>query len=277
MKLNKAWSAAAVGAVMALSAGAAQATTLKITVTNNQAAGGLSVTPVYTAFHDGTFDAFNEGEAASAGVERIAELGDPSGLPPERLAVDPNSRAVVIGSPSGPPPVQPGETASAEIDLDGTNNRYLTFLSMILPSNDTFIGNDSATAYEIFDAMGNYLGDRLIQVSGLHIWDAGTEFNDPANGPAFVAGQDITAGADEGGVVTRGQSLAAFAGLELVTGDFVGDAAQIDFITDPAAFSLLTISIEKVAPVPLPASAPLLLGALGLMGWRARRAAKSKA
>ncbi|MFK7752181.1 MAG: spondin domain-containing protein [Sedimentitalea sp.] len=262
-------------AALALSTGALSAETLKVTITNNQAVGGFSLTPVYTSFHDGSFDAFDAGSAASAGVEEIAELGSPATVRDERLAVAPTSVGSAIGSPSGPPPVQPGETASAEFSVDGTNNRYLSFLSMLLPSNDTFIGNDNATAYEIFDMNGVYLGDRDIEVTAAQLWDAGTEVNDPNGGPAFVAGQAATDGVDENGVVTLATDLIGFDGLTLATGDVLGSASLLSFENDRDNFSLITISVERVAPIPLPASAPLLLGAFGLLGWGARRRQRS--
>ena len=99
---------------------AAQATTLEISITNTAQAGGFAITPVYSAFHDGAFDAFDAGSAASAGVELIAETGMTGGLPGERLAVSPDSVAVVVGAPqSGPPTIDPGETGTATINVDG--------------------------------------------------------------------------------------------------------------------------------------------------------------
>src|SRR5262245_9425948 len=56
------------------------AQSVSVTVTNNQPNGGFSFSPTWFAFHDGTFDTFNSGAAASLGVERIAELGDASAL-----------------------------------------------------------------------------------------------------------------------------------------------------------------------------------------------------
>lgn len=251
-------------------AGAASATMLSITVTNNQSAGGLSITPLYTGFHNGSFDAFDAGSAASNGVLTIAETGNPMPLAGERLAADPNSQGHVFAA-SGPPPIQPGQSVSDVVDITATGSVYFSFLSMVLPSNDTFIGNDNPLAYQLFDAAGDFLGDQVIEVTGAQIYDAGTEVNG-LEGSAFVQGEDIALGADENGVITAGQSLAAFAGQTLATGSILGDANQLDFFTNPGSFSLLTISISEVAPVPLPASGALLLGALGLMRLRARKA-----
>ena len=244
----------------------AQATTLEITITNTAQIGGFAITPVYSAFHDGNFDAFDAGGTASAGVQQIAETGSPSLLPAERLAVSPDSVATVVAAPgSGPPTVDPGETTSARIDVDGSVNRYFTFLSMLVPSNDTFLGNDDPFAYSIFDAAGSFLGDRVIDVTAELLWDAGTEINDLLGGPAFVVGQDANAGADENGVIHAAESFAGFAGAQTPLGTLDGNL--IDFGTDRSAFSVATITIREVpATVPLPASGLLGLGGFAALG-----------
>ncbi len=258
----------AAGALVALlSASAVSATSLSITVTNNQGDGGFAITPLYTAFHNGSFDAFDVGAPASEGLETIAEFGragpatDITTIASERVAVDPGSVGGVVNTSDGPPPIQPGETASITIDVDPSSNIFFTFLAMLLPSNDTFIGNDSATAYRIFDDMGGFLGPVTIDVTGEDVYDAGTELN-ALLGSAFVQGEDITLGGEEGGFVTRGSDLSAFAGATLGDGS-VFDSAFLDLLgNNPAELNLLTIEID-VAPIPVPASAPLLIAGLG--------------
>jgi hypothetical protein len=181
---------------------AASASTVTVEAFNNQPMGGFSLTPVWLGFHDGSFDAFDAGSAASAGVETIAELGDPSVLDGEFNAAAPSGVSDVLFSPSGPPPFTPGQSNSTMIDVgDATSNRYFSFASMVIPSNDLFIGNDVPTAYEVFDAAGNFNGPITIELYGYNIWDAGTEVNDVNDGPAFVVGQDATAGTPEGEVI----------------------------------------------------------------------------
>ncbi|MDW3224506.1 MAG: spondin domain-containing protein [Paracoccaceae bacterium] len=257
---------AAVGTTFAVSA---QATTLKITVTNNQATGGLSITPLYTALHDGNFDAFDLGGTATDGLELIAETGNPSEIAAERRAIDPVSQPLVLGSPAGPPPVQPGESVSGRLSVNATEALYFTFLSMLLPSNDHFIGNDNPLAYQLFDASGNFNGARTISVTGAEIYDAGTEANG-FEGAAFIQGAEIGDSPVGEGLIQQGLALSdeLFApGVLLATGDTL-NPAFLDFTTDPDNFNLLTIEISQV---PVPASAPLLLGALGLLGWGHRR------
>lgn len=256
----------AVGATFAFSA---QATTLKITVTNNQASGGLSITPLYTSVHDGSFDAFDLGGTATDGLELIAETGNASVVAGERRASDPDSQPLTLASPDGPPPVQPGESVSGRLSVNATEALYFTFLSMLLPSNDHFIGNDNPLAYQLFDASGNFNGARTINVTGGEIYDAGTEANG-FEGSAFIQGADITDSPAGEGLIQQGLPISSelFApGVLLATGDTL-NPAFLDFTSDPNNFNLLTIEISQV---PVPASAPLLLGALGLLGWGHRR------
>lgn len=275
MTLSKLLTPALAASAMLLGS-AASAATIQITITNTTGAGGFSVTPLYTAFHDGTFDAFNIGEEASAGLELIAETGMASGIAGERLLVDPDSQGNVNPSPSGPPPIQPGEQVTAVLDIDGANNQYLTFLAMLLPTNDTFIGNDDARAHRIFDDSGAFLGPQTIEVTGSQIFDAGTEINALA-GSAFVAGQDITLGGTENGTVQRAGAdiTEIFAGVELAAGGFLGSGDVLDFFRAPGDFNLLSIEITEVSAVPLPATAPMLLAGFGLLGWRMRKSKKA--
>ncbi|MEW6252831.1 MAG: spondin domain-containing protein [Planctomycetota bacterium] len=78
----------------------AAADMVRVEVTNNQPAGGFSVTPLWFAFHDGTFNAFDDNAAASPGIERLAELGDPSVLAIEFANSGANGVAGVLGSPN---------------------------------------------------------------------------------------------------------------------------------------------------------------------------------
>ena len=254
--------------------GAAGATTLSITFENNNGFGFLT-TPVYAGFHDGGFDAFDADSAASEGVEQIAELPVPPNLDGrgnliagERRADQDgdgvNSQGTFIANGG---PIADGASATIEIDIaDPTVNRYASFLAMVVPSNDTFFGNDNPLEHELFDVNGNLITTSIAITAG-SVYDAGTELS-TFDGSTQM---NILEGMDENGVVTSifDPSADGFASLSALFG--LGDLTSITRDT-----VLFNISIEDVTPVPLPASAPLLLGALGFMGWRARKA-KAKA
>jgi len=170
---------------------------IRIEVQNNQAAGGFFLTPVWIGLHNGSFDFFDLGSSASNSTELLAEDGVLNdgmggGIINDFNTLNPNGIQSVITGPSGfgsgagqPPVLDPGESFSVVLQVnDAMLNRFLSFGSMVIPSNDAFIGNDSGTEYELFDAAGNFNGTRTIQVIGNQIWDAGTEVND-GQGAAF--------------------------------------------------------------------------------------------
>ena len=272
-QIKRALAATAAGAVMATAAHAAPIT---ITVTNNQDVGGLTLTPLYFAFTDGApdaFDAFDVGEAASAGVEEIAELGSFGTLAGERNAADPDALGAVLAAPggfAGAPVIEPGETASITIDIDPTSQRFVQFLSMIVPSNDTFVGIDDAVA--LFSEDGTFLGPQVFDLTSAFAYDAGTEVNDPMNGAAFVQGVNEAEGEEEGGVISLATDIGMVAGIVAATGQELSPEAVAAFFG--GGVSLATISIDA-APVPVPAAALLfgtaLAGAAGVRRRQSRR------
>ena len=264
--ITKMLAAPLTAALLLAGAGTASAVSLKISITNNSGVGGLTLTPLYTAFHDGTFDTFDTGSAASAGIEALAEDGNFMPIRDARMASHPSSQGAVITAPqgfAGAPLIEPGETGFVVVDVD-SKNQFFSYLSMILPSNDQFIGNGNATAHQIFDASGNFLGNQTINITGLNAYDAGTEVNDGLGSPFAQTGPG--AASDEGGVVTLASGIDNFAGITLPNGQVL-DLGAINYAGN-GNFDLATISI---AAVPVPAALPLMLGGLGLMGFAARR------
>lgn len=253
-----------VAAMLSVSA-FSNATVLRVTVENNSPENGLSFTPVYTAFHSAAFDMFDVGSTASAGVEAVAELGAPGILRDERVAVDPNSVGGVIFPDGGMRPLFPQESGSRMFDIsDPMSNMFFSFISMILPSNDTFFGTDNAI--QLFDAAGNYLGDQIFEITGADLYDAGTEGLDVTAAP-FVDGSIATdSPVDTNPNIRAAESLAAFGGSLLANGSIL-DASLIDFLSNPG-LSIATIRVEQVS-----APSVFALLSLALAGFFVRRKA----
>lgn len=227
----------------------------------NEGNSDFFLTPLWFGLHDGTFDLFNPGETASVSLEALAEGGDVSGLEADFGSSFQGVAANSAGF-GGAPVIDPGETAMASITpMNPVNYRYFSYASMIIPSNDVFIGNGNPLAYEVFDAAGNFNGPVTIQIFGNNIWDAGTEVNDTM-GAAF-SGVGGTA-SDEGGTV----ALLASGGLDnflntgIAPGGTIGNLIAADDL-------LATITISQAA-VPEP-SAGLMLGLGGILLGLVRR------
>lgn len=262
MKIRNLALGVAVSAFAAMSVSLpASATLVRITATNTSGPGGLSLTPLFFAFQDGSVDLFNVGAAAGNGLEQVAETGNFSPLESEVLAQQATAvTGAAFGTDIGAPgPIEPGETASFVVDLDAIANRFLVYAAMVLPSNDTFVGVDDSTAFALFDAAGDFLGPQTFDITGAFAYDAGTEVNDASltGGAAFVQGVDITQGIVENGVVGSPASLSDFLGLTLANGTVLN--GDIDFLSDPNNFSFARI---EVSAVPLPPALVLMLAAV---------------
>ena len=237
---------------------------LQVTVTNNGNS-DFFLTPFWFAFSDGSFDLFDAGSAASAALEAIAEEGDVSGLQADftAAAVPGNLQGVAANAAGfgGAPVIDPGETATAFVTpINPAAYRYLSFASMVIPSNDAFVGNDDPFAYEVFDAAGNFVdasGTVTFEILASDIWDAGTEVNDTL-GAAFAANMAMST--DEGGVVTATPDLANFLGTDTVAGTTIGDLFTGDEI-------VATITVSRV---PEPATGVALLGLAAAAALRRR-------
>lgn len=245
----------------ALAAPAAHARLVDVTVTveNLSPANSVSFAPLRFGFHNGTFDAFNNGTAATAPIISVAEGGSATDWFPAFAAAEPNA---VLGSTMGA--LLPGATSTtAAFRVDTSVNRYFTFASMVVPSNDHFIGNDDPLEYRIFDVDGNLLIASIDQTSD-EIWNAGSEATDAANA-AFLVGGVNDQRTPEGGVVRfERDELSAFNGLTTAPG-------YIFFNTLTGGQLIYRISFSST-PVPSPAAGALLaLGLVGIAGLRRAR------
>jgi len=265
----------------AASVTAVQAATVDVTISNNNDPGGLYFTPFLTVFHDGSYVPFvaetptQMGQAASAGVEEIAELG---GTGIETAFVQANFATAIVetlvepagfGSVPGQPPVfDPGNAATLRVDLDPTENRYLTILSMAIPSNDTFI---SAT-FDLFSGSDPIYTTHVLDFTSLY--DAGTEANrQDGFGQAFnLSPLNSSPAGFEGdpedvNPVVHSPNLNELATL---FGQAIPPLGP-NTTNDLASFTPANLVSVEIAPVPLPAAAPMLLVGLGGLAFAARR------
>jgi len=171
-------------------------TSLRISVRNTSAEGGTALTPFFAGFHDNSFDLYNLGEAASAGLEALAEDGNNSVVAGELVAADADAQSTNVVGDRGP--IAAGERASAILDVNGASNGYLSLASMILPSNDAFVG--TADALRLFDSNGRFFGAQTVVFTGESVRDAGTEYNTERDA-AFINQTAPNTGLTEGGVV----------------------------------------------------------------------------
>jgi hypothetical protein len=251
-------------AVVAAIAGTAAAQNVTVTVENMLAPGGFSFTPVWMALHDGSFDTYDAGAMASSfpGLTELAEGGDTSFVSAAFTASGAGIAGGVqttLAEGNGAPVFSPGEMASTNIAVgDATVNRFFSFASMVVPSNDLFISNDDAMAWEIFDAGGNFNGPMVIEVYGHDVRDAGTEVNDAFGGAAFSTNGG--ASVDEAVAIrafftdgSDGAYLSSFVGTGTADGGTIDNA----FIHSDL--------IARITIVPAPST--LGLGLLGLAGF----------
>ena len=132
-----------------------------ITVTIDNLTQGIIFTPFLIAGHGASDHLFEIGTTASASLQMMAEGGDISGLVTDLGAVG----GVASENPAGGL-LMPATSATATFDT-GTNG-HLSIVSMLLPTNDGFVGLDG---WEIPTEAGTY-------TMTLNAYDAGTEAND---------------------------------------------------------------------------------------------------
>jgi Spondin_N len=163
---------AAVTSATVGAAGPAQAGAERYEVTITDLTPGQPLTPPVVATHRGGFHVFQVGQAASFGVKEIAENGNNA---PLLDALDGSAKVSRSKQAGGGPLVPDGTPGSAMFPdsvtftisaTDGAN--YLSFVSMLICTNDGFTGADRLR-------LPNQVGAMVVhQTAG---YDAGTEIN----------------------------------------------------------------------------------------------------
>lgn len=149
-------------------------------------------TPLLVATHDRYSHLFEVSTPASANLQAMAEGGNIDGLISEIAAAGGD----YVANPAAGL-LAPGASAEALINGVGKQNRYLSIVAMLLPTNDGFVGLDGL---KIPKRKGTY-------TYYLQGYDAGTEANDEIitgggapNTPGIPA--DPGANAGRGGIAS---------------------------------------------------------------------------
>ena len=247
--------AAALAALALANTASAAPVTVQVTFTNLAPTNSVSFAPLRLGFNNGSFDAFNTGQVATAPIISVAEGGSGSAWLPAFAAADPTA---TLGSIGGA--LLPGQSHSATFTIDTTLNQFFTFAAMVIPSNDYFIGNDLPTEYHLFDASGQLL---IQSIDGLasDIWDAGSEAFDPANAAFLVGGVNSQRTPQNGVVNSDFAELAGFNGLTTAAGYVFNSQLRADSGVYRISF----------ATVPEPGSYGLVAAGLLAAGWVSRR------
>ncbi len=262
-----------IGALAFLAAGA-QAEVISVNIENTMASDSFFLTPFWISAHNGGFDSYNGGEFASnfAGLTQLAEVGNTGPLSDAFTASAAGqaggTQATVTASAfDGDAPVfSPGESTTFNLDVgDSSVNRFFSYASMVVPSNDLFIANGNELGHELFDANGSFIGTTVIEIYGRDVNDNGTEVNSAGNDAAFSAND--------------GQALPEF---ELIRDFFsgTGDADYLDSFIGSGTANGATIGSAfgaddliariTITQVPAPSGAMALMAG-GLLVARRRR------
>lgn len=260
-----------------LSIGVVSAVTVNVKITSIAPGGGVALAPVWAGAHDGSFDSFdaNAGQAASAGLELLAELGDTSLFSTEFSAA---TTGGVDGSTDGALPSGAMREITLDLSADGSND-YLSILGMVLPTNDYFIGNGNPLAFDISSVLNG--GGPLSFNLGSTVYNAGTELEDfgtsapPNSAPLFPFLNGLPTnppgGTDENGTITSVDSSDPFAAF---ANGPMGVPASLNFNDSalyPNGIISVTVSAEGAQAVPEPGAALSLALLAGVAGFRRRR------
>jgi hypothetical protein len=138
-------------------------TAYSVTVTN--LTGNQPLSPLAAVVHFGGYTGWVIGTSASAGLENLAEGGDPTVFLAEAGG---NSNVITTGSGSGI--IVPGASDTVALTTVGSPDLRLTCATMLVNTNDAFAGIADVPV----GALGIGESKRIL----VHPYDAGTEVND---------------------------------------------------------------------------------------------------
>lgn len=160
----------------------------------------IPLSPLAYAVHGDDISLFSEGEAASPGLEALAEDGDPAKLA-EEAAMSVEKADAVATPDGGSEPAPIGSGGKYTFTVDAHAGQQLSLATMFVQSNDLFYAPEPA-GIPLFDGEEPVDGDVTDQ---FRLWDAGTEVNEePGTGPNQAPRQSgPDTGEDENSTVRR--------------------------------------------------------------------------
>lgn len=138
--------------------------TFEVTVEN--LTGGQWLTPPLIATHQRAEDLFDVGRQAGFGVKEIAENGNLAPLM-QALGVSDHVSDLAVAVSGDPPPLAPGTSVAVTLDA-APGARFLSFVSMLICTNDGFTGADGLR-------LPSRVGGSVTLATDAY--DAGTELN----------------------------------------------------------------------------------------------------
>jgi hypothetical protein len=194
------------------------------------------LSPAFFGTHDGTWNLFDEGAAASAAVEAVAESGNTAPMVADAMAAP----GVLGYGVAGAAPLMTGQSATTTLMADMAHP-WLSFASMMGVSNDGFIGAAIADgAIDLFPGGMPFNG--VIVLTHLDVWDAGTEVNDES--AMSVGALGGMGGIDENGLITKPHpGILGIGDIPLSYNWFPGDVAMITITPEPTSVALLAVAV----------------------------------
>ena len=194
--------------------------TLDLDVTVRNVTSGQPITPPVVIVHTGTLATLPADAASIAGLETLAESGDPSGLA-TGIAGFPGVKSATVMDVSGPIPG--GEEAVAG-GIAAAPGDFISVMSMLACTND---------AVAFGSAVIPPHGGTPLMSSGA-VYDAGTELNDETAATVPCLGGEGVSAAGGEGVTALHQGIAGGADLSSDDHGWYGPAFEL-FVTSAGA------------------------------------------
>jgi hypothetical protein len=196
-------------------------------------------TPPAVALHRPSVEVFAVGDPANTAVREIAENGN---LDPLLDLIDSTNaiRGAAVGEGPLVPTSDPGDTgfpyfAELHVDADASA-RYLSFVSMLVATNDGFVGLDTVPLPQEVNGSVTYFAQG---------YDAGTEQNTEQFADLVPPAQALT-GENRDGIAGTGESDPALAEDGVITPHpgitGVGDVPEAFDWAEPAA----SVVVERI-------------------------------